>query len=55
MLWASDALLGRRSLQNRNRPDIVRRPAFGVWPTIRPLVPVNTRALLGSNGLILPL
>ena len=24
-------------------------------PTIHPLVPVNTRALLGSNGLILPL
>jgi len=29
--------------------------ALEEWPTIRPLVPVNTTALLGSNSLILPL
>jgi len=28
--------------------------AFSEWPTIRPLVPINTTALLGSDGLIVP-
>jgi hypothetical protein len=48
---------GRRSAVRIARPkNGLTRPAFSwKWPTIRPLVPVNTTALLGSNSLILPL
>jgi hypothetical protein len=45
-LWTEYGQHGERAAQFR--------PLYGS-PAIRPLVPVNTTALLGSNSLILPL
>jgi len=44
---------GSNSRTERDFPFLISVP-FSEWPTIRPPVPINTAALLGSDGLILP-